>query len=244
MNQKLPQHIAIVMDGNGRWAEKQGLPRIEGHRVGVEIVKQTVKSCLDKNIPILSLFAFSSENWARPMAEVEFLMQLFVHAIQQEMRELHERGVHLRFTGDRQDLSQALRQEMDAAEALMGENNKLTLNIVLNYGGKWDIVQAAKTLASRVATGALNIDAINEEMFADCLNTYGLVDPDLFIRTSGEIRISNFFLWQIAYTELYFTEVHWPDFTAEEFEKAIAFFSARRRRYGLIDEQLFERGYV
>ena len=232
------------MDGNGRWAEKQGLPRVEGHRAGVSVVKDIVQCCLEKKIFTLSLFAFSSENWARPTVEVDFLMQLFIQALGREIKELHLHGVRLRFTGNRNQLSQALCEEMRSAEAITEKNDQLILNIVLNYGGKWDIVQAAKTLALQVANGKLLLDDIDEIMFEKSLNTHGLPDPDLFIRTSGEQRISNFFLWQLAYTELYFTDIHWPDFSVSEFEKALACFNNRRRRYGLTEKQLNEKSHV
>lgn len=225
------------MDGNGRWAENRGLPRSEGHRVGVGAVKAVVESCLQKKIAVLSLFAFSSENWARPPMEVDFLMQLFIKALGRDIQELHQHGVCLRFTGDRSVLSKDLYTEMQMAEALTGDNNKLVLNVALNYGGKWDIVQAAKTLVNQVMNGEMSLADIDEIVFARLLNTYNLPDPDLFIRTSGEQRISNFFLWQLAYTELYFSDVHWPDFTAKEFEKALACFSMRKRRYGLTGKQ-------
>ena len=232
------------MDGNGRWAEKRGLPRIEGHRIGVDAVNVVVERCLQKKIPVLSLFAFSSENWARPAVEVDFLMQLFIHALGRELPKLHKNGVRMRFTGDRSQLSTALSAEMASSELLTSDNSQLILNIVLNYGGKWDIVQAAKTLASRVSDGMMLLEDIDESAFAALLNTHGLPDPDLFIRTSGEKRISNFFLWQLAYTELYFSEVHWPDFTDGEFDKALASFSRRKRRYGLIEKQLNEKNNV
>ena len=226
------------MDGNGRWAENQDLPRVEGHRVGIETVRAVVECCLQKQIPVLSLFAFSSENWARPEMEVDFLMHLFIHALECEIEDLHKHGVCLRFTGERRQLSPKLRAQMDVAEALTAKNQRLILNLVVNYSGKWDIVQAAKILAVQVAEGSIGVDSIDEKLFSQVLNTHGLPDPDLFIRTSGEQRISNFFLWQLAYTELYFADVHWPDFTALEFEKALASYSLRERRYGQISEQL------
>lgn len=226
------------MDGNGRWAQSRGLLRIEGHRAGVDAVKAVIRCCLQKNIPVLSLFAFSSENWSRPENEVEFLMQLFIEALGREVEELHQHGVRLRFTGNRQGLSQALCQEMSRAEERTAANQRLTLNIVVNYGGKWELVQATKTLAQKVRDGLISLDEINEESIGQALDTYGLPDPDLFIRTSGEQRISNFFLWQLAYTELYFSQVHWPDFNKEEFEKALASFSSRERRYGKTSQQL------
>ncbi len=225
------------MDGNGRWAENRGLQRVEGHRVGVDTVKAIVQSCLKNKIAVLSLFAFSSENWARPATEVDFLMQLFVHALGREIQELHQHGICLRFTGDRSNLSDSLCTEMRAAEALTGKNTQLILNIALNYGGKWDIMQAAKALVKQAIDNEIPLDSIDEAAFAKLLNTSDLPDPDLFIRTSGEQRISNFFLWQLAYTELYFSDILWPDFTAEEFEKALACFSMRKRRYGLTTEK-------
>lgn len=228
------------MDGNGRWAQSRGLLRIEGHRAGVNTVKTIIRCCLQNKIPILSLFAFSSENWSRPEKEVEFLMQLFITALGHEVDELHQRGVRLRFTGDRNALSQTLRDQMYQAENLTENNTALTLNIVMNYGGKWDLVQAAKTLAKKVSRGELSIDGINETLFAEALSMSDLPDPDLFIRSSGEKRISNFFLWQLAYTELYFTNVHWPDFNAEEFQKALDSFRERERRYGKTSQQLQE----
>lgn len=236
MNQKLPQHVAIVMDGNGRWAENRGLPRAEGHSAGADTVKAIVECCLQKKIAVLSLFAFSSENWARPAIEVDFLMQLFIQALARELQSLHQHGVCLRFTGDRSQLSPALCAEMTAAEALTHKNSQLVLNVALNYGGKWDILQAVKVLASQVVDGLIPLDAIDENRFSTCLNTHDLPDPDLFIRTSGEQRISNFFLWQLAYTELYFSDTLWPDFTAHEFEKALDCFATRKRRYGLTTE--------
>jgi undecaprenyl diphosphate synthase len=232
------------MDGNGRWAENRGLERVEGHQAGVAVVRAVIQHCLHKKIKVLSLFAFSSENWARPVSEVDFLMQLFLKALKREIKELHKEQVKVCFTGDRSQLSVALCSEMSEAEALTASNDKLVLNFALNYGGKWDIVQAAKSLARQVSEGKLSLDSIDESMFATYLNTKDLPEPDLFIRTSGEQRISNFFLWQLAYTELYFTDVYWPDFTAEEFDKILTSFSARKRRYGQTEKQLKEKHYV
>ncbi|WP_133128020.1 isoprenyl transferase [Legionella nagasakiensis] len=244
MNQKLPQHIAIVMDGNGRWAENRGLPRVEGHRAGIEAVKAVVQCCLQKHIAVLSLFAFSSENWSRPEMEVDFLMRLFINALEQEIKTLHEHGVSLRFTGERNQLSAPLREQMRCAETLTRENTQLILNVAVNYSGKWDIINAVKTLVKQVAKAELSVEDIDESAFSHGLSTGNLPDPDLFIRTSGEQRVSNFFLWQLAYTELYFSEVHWPDFTADEFEKALLNYSRRERRYGLISKQLNEKNHV
>lgn len=234
LDYKLPRHIAIVMDGNGRWAEYRGLPRIEGHKAGVDAVKRMIRCCMEKKIACLSLFAFSSENWSRPIDEVNFLMELFVQALQKELTELNQHGVKMRFTGDRNALAPALQKQMNEAEFLTRNNQQLILNVVMNYGGKWDIVNAAKKISQAVSAGDLVLDDINEQVFEQFLDTYGLPEPDLFIRTSGELRISNFFLWQLAYTELYFTEVHWPDFNEQELELALASFGKRKRRFGQI----------
>lgn len=222
------------MDGNGRWAENRSLERIEGHKAGVEPVKEIIQSCLNKNIGCLSLFAFSSENWSRPTEEVDFLMQLFIDALSTELHTLHKHGIRLRFTGDRKPLSDALQKKMQEAEAMTVTNTQLLLNVVINYGGKWDLVNATQKIAEQVKAGLLCPSDINETTFATYLDTAGLPDPDLFIRTSGELRISNFFLWQLAYTELYFTKLYWPDFTKAEFEKALASYAMRKRRFGRI----------
>lgn len=232
------------MDGNGRWAENRGLPRSEGHCAGVNVVKSVVKDCIQKKIGVLSIWAFGSENWARPEMEVNFLMELFVQALTREIDELHQHGVSLRFTGNRSQLAPALQEQMQAAETLTISNERLTLNVVINYGGKWDVVQATKTLAKQVADGVISINQIDEATFEKQLNTYGLPNPDLFIRTGGELRLSNFFLWQLAYTELYFSDVFWPDFSTEEFDKALLCFSSRERRYGKTSKQLVENNYV
>lgn len=244
MNQKIPEHVVIIMDGNGRWAENRGLPRSEGHCAGVDAVKSVVKACIKKNIKVLSVWAFGSENWARPEEEVNFLMQLFVQALTREIAELNQNGVSLRFTGNRAQLASALRDQMQAAEELTIDNHRLTLNVVINYGGKWDIVQAAKTLATRVASGEMSIEQIDEKTFADQLSLSDLPNPDLFIRTGGELRLSNFFLWQLAYTELYFSDTFWPDFSEAELDKALSCFRSRERRYGRTSKQLVEDAHV
>ena len=234
LDYKLPKHIAIVMDGNGRWAEQRGLARLEGHKAGVESVKAIVRCCVEKKISCLSLFAFSSENWRRPVDEVNFLMELFINALKSELAELHQRGIQVHFTGDRSCLSPLLQQQMIESEDLTRANEGLILNIVVNYGGKWDLVSAAKKMAQEVLNGSLELASIDEAIFERFLDTYGLPEPDLFIRTSGELRISNFFLWQLAYTELYFTETHWPDFGEQELELALNSFSKRKRRFGQV----------
>lgn len=237
---KIPQHVAIVMDGNGRWAESRQLPRLEGHIAGIETVKKVINFCIEKKIPCLSLFAFSSENWSRPVEEVSFLMELFIDALRKEITELNKNGIRMRFTGDRGPLSLLLQQQMLSAEELTAHNQKLILNIVVNYGGKWDVVAATKKIVRDVVAGKLPIETIDEECFSHYLDTEGLSEPDLFIRTSGELRISNFFLWQLAYTELYFTEIHWPDFDAAEFELALNSFSQRKRRFGQLAQSAVE----
>ncbi len=244
MKQKNPNHIAIVMDGNGRWASQKGLPRIEGHQQGVRVVKEVVKHCLRHEIPYLSLYTFSHENWLRPQEEVEFLMELFLSALQNEIEELSANGVRLRFLGSRDRLSPQLLAQMDAAEQQTLAVQKLNLNIALNYTGKWDIVNAVQTLAKKVANQELKPEDIQDVDFEQGLATHDIPDPDLFIRTSGEQRISNFFLWQLAYTELYFTDVFWPDFNEKSFEEALAFFHSRERRFGMTSQQLRDNQHV
>jgi len=238
MDEKLPKHVAIIMDGNGRWALQRGLSRVEGHLAGVEAAKLVVRACLEKHIEVLSLFAFSCENWLRPKSEVDFLMNLFIRALESEIAALHSHGVKLRFIGDCSLLPTDLHTEIEKAEVLTAHNDKLLLNVCVNYSGRWDIVQATKTLCTQVVNGTLAIEAIDEATFAGALGTAEVLDPDLLIRTSGEWRISNFFLWQFAYTELYFSEVLWPDFAKDEFDRALKSFSIRERRYGQISEQL------
>ncbi len=228
------------MDGNGRWAENQGLPRLEGHRLGVEAVRAMVETCLKKKISTLSLFAFSRENWARPVEEINFLMDLFIESLDRELDALHEQGVRLMFMGNRSELSDVLQTAMQSVEQHTENNQVLMLNIVINYGGRWDIIQATRVLAERVLSGDLLLEDIREDVFSDTLATRQLPEPDLFIRTSGECRISNFFLWQLAYSELYFTDIYWPDFTAKEFDHALTWFASRERRYGKTSKQLIE----
>lgn len=225
------------MDGNGRWAEDRGLPRIEGHKAGIEPVRKMIRCCLQEQIPYLSLFAFSSENWSRPAEEVNFLMELFLENLKKELPELHANGIRLRFTGDRTLLKSTLQQQMAEAETMTQGNQQLILNLVINYGGKWDIVTAAKKMAKAVQEGALQLDEVTEANFDRFLDTHGLPDPDLLIRTSGELRLSNFYLWQMAYTELYFAKLHWPDFDEQAFESALSSFANRKRRFGCVTEK-------
>jgi undecaprenyl diphosphate synthase len=236
----LPQHVAVIMDGNGRWAKQRFMPRIAGHRAGVEAARQIVKSCLERKIKVLSLFAFSSENWQRPQQEVGFLMDLFLSGLEREVMMLHEHHVQLRFIGDRHRFSQKLREKIAEVELLTKDNKGMVLLIAADYGGKWDICQSVQHLAAKVQAGELAPNAITPELISAHLSYADLPDPDLFIRTSGELRISNFMLWQLAYAELYFSPVFWPDFNEKEFEKALAHYEQRERRFGLSSEQLSE----
>ncbi len=228
----LPKHIAIIMDGNGRWAKKRFMPRVAGHRAGVSAVRATVEACVAKNIEMLTLFAFSSENWSRPADEVSILMALFISALEREVSRLNEQNVRLMVIGDRTRFDQKLQDLMTAAEQQTQNNTGLKLVIAANYGGRWDIVTATQQIARKVAAGQLQPDNISDATLDAHLSLAGWPDPDLFIRTSGELRISNFFLWQLSYSELYFTDVLWPDFNAAELDKALTFFAGRERRFG------------
>ncbi len=228
------------MDGNGRWAQKRSMPRIAGHRAGVENVRTIVQRCAELGIGTLSLFAFSSENWRRPEMEVSLLLELFVVAIEQEIDKLREAGVRLRVIGDRSPFSDRLRKCIEDAERRTAENTTLNLVIAANYGGHWDIVNASRELASRVASGEITPEQINERMFAEHVSLHDLPEPDLFIRSGGEQRVSNFLLWQLAYSEMFFTECLWPDFDAEHLELALADFQSRQRRFGMTGDQLDE----
>jgi undecaprenyl diphosphate synthase len=234
----LPRHIAIVMDGNGRWARARGDARADGHRAGVEPVRMVIEQCVRHEIGALTLFAFSSENWGRPRDEVMSLMSLFVESLEAEIGELHHNGVRLRFIGERAELDAQLRASMASSEQTTAGNTQLQLQIALSYGGRGDIVSAARRLASEVERHELTLAEIDEPTFAAALALGGLPDPDLFIRTGGEQRISNFLLWNLAYTELYFTECLWPDFDVGHFETALQHFAMRRRRFGLTETQL------
>jgi undecaprenyl diphosphate synthase len=237
MNVSLPRHVAIIMDGNGRWAAARQLPRHAGHKAGISALRACVQTCTARGIGALTVFAFSSENWARPAEEVSLLMGLFVDALDQEVDELHRNGVRLRFIGDRQRLSVRLQSYLAAAEARTAANGTLSLNIAMSYGGRWDLTGAVRQLAAKCAAGALRPADITEEQVARTLALADLPDPDLFIRTGGEHRISNFLLWNLAYTELYFTDCLWPDFDAGQLDAALAFFAGRERRFGRTSEQ-------
>jgi undecaprenyl diphosphate synthase len=233
-----PRHIAIIMDGNGRWASARGLPRHAGHKQGVEPVRMVIRECVKRQVGALTLFAFSSENWGRPDEEVGALLGLFVEALDQEVDELHANGVRLAFIGDRQGFPVRLQKRMAAAEQRTAANDALRLHVAVGYGGRWDIVNAARQIAARCAGGALRPTDITPEIFADGLQLAGVPDPDLFIRTGGEKRVSNFLLWNLAYTELYFCDELWPDFDVTGFEAALEFFDARQRRFGLVEQQV------
>jgi undecaprenyl diphosphate synthase len=233
----IPKHIAIIMDGNGRWAEARGQPRHAGHKEGVRPVRTCIEECARRGVAALTLFAFSSENWQRPSIEVSSLMQLFLDAIDREVADLHKNKVRLRFIGDRHSLSVKLQSRMAASEELTAGNAGLQLQVAVSYGGRWDIVQAARKLAAQVASGALTADAIDEERFAGELALAGIADPDLFIRTGGDHRISNFLLWNLAYTEIHVCDTLWPDFDVPQLEAALASFANRERRFGLTRDQ-------
>jgi len=229
--ESVPRHIAIVMDGNGRWASKRFLPRIAGHKQGVDVLKRTVRSCVQRGVEVLTVFAFSSENWKRPADEVSGLMDIMVAALSRELNQLKKDGVHLQFIGAREALSQRVQQCLVEAERETSTNRTLTLNVCFNYGGRWDIVHAAQAL---VATG----EAISEESLSRKLSTFATGDPDLVVRTGGEMRMSNFLLWQSAYSELYFSDVLWPDFDEAALDAAIQAYVSRERRFGMTSEQL------
>jgi len=228
----LPGHIAITMDGNGRWAAARGLPRAAGHKAGLKPVRMCVEECTRLRIGALTLFAFSSENWGRPPEEVGSLMGLFLEALDSEVAELDEKGVRLRFVGERRNLPVRLQARIAAAEERTAGNGGLALQVAVSYGGRWDIVQSAQALARECASGALRPEEITEAEFAARLSLAAVPDPDLHIRTGGEHRISNFLLWQLAYAELYFTERLWPEFTAADLAAALRFFASRERRFG------------
>ncbi|MDF2940416.1 MAG: hypothetical protein K0R66_1058 [Gammaproteobacteria bacterium] len=234
----LPKHVALVMDGNGRWAKQRFLPRTAGHKTAVSRVREIIEACVEKSIPALTLFAFSSENWKRPEEEVGFLMELMVHSLSAEAKKLHANQVQLKIIGDRSNLSPNIKQAIEEAEDLTHANTGLKLRVAFNYGGQWDILQAVKKIVDEVTHGLVVPEAISEEMIASHLSTADLPLPDLFIRTSGEQRISNFLLWQLAYSELYFTETLFPAFDKAEFHKALEWFSSRERRFGKTSEQL------
>lgn len=235
---KIPRHVAIIMDGNGRWAEKRKQPRIMGHRAGVEAVRGVVSSCAKQGVEVLTLFAFSSENWRRPKQEVGLLMELFMTALGREVKRLHKNNVRLRVIGGIERFSKALQKRIASAEELTKDNTGLMVVVAANYGGRWDIAQAAQQLAQQVKDGVLAVDEVTPERLAECVSLHELPEPDLFIRTGGESRISNFLLWQLAYTELYFTDTLWPDFDEVALQAALDSFASRQRRFGRTGKQV------
>jgi undecaprenyl diphosphate synthase len=228
----VPQHVAIIMDGNGRWASARGLPRTEGHRRGVEALRRTVRAAGDLGIGILTIFTFSSENWARPPSEIRDLMGLLRRFIRNDLVDLHRNGVHVRVIGERDDLDSEIRRLLEEAEELTKDNDKLTLVVAFNYGGRQEIARAAQRLAAEVVAGRMPASGITADKIAACLYAPDLPDPDLIIRTSGEQRLSNFLLWQSAYSELVFVPTYWPDFDRAALEGAIAEYHRRERRFG------------
>jgi undecaprenyl diphosphate synthase len=233
-----PQHVAIIMDGNGRWARSRGMPRVAGHRASVKVVRKIVEECGERRVRYLTLFAFSSENWRRPAEEVGVLMGLFLDALVREVADLHRNQVRLRFIGDRESLGSELRQRMRDAETLTASNTGLGLMVAVAYGGRWDVTQACRSLAADAAAGRLDAAQISEEHVGARLALAGIPDPDLLIRTGGEQRISNFLLWNLAYTELYFTDALWPEFSPAHLQAAFDHFAQRERRFGRTSAQI------
>jgi undecaprenyl diphosphate synthase len=231
---RLPQHIAVIMDGNGRWAKRRGLPRIMGHRRGVDTLKKLLRCSRDWGIKALTAYAFSTENWGRPVEEVDFLMTLFERVLRQELKEMMEENVRIRFVGNLAALPPSLQTEIHQAMAQTQHNGGIDFTVATNYGGRQEIVQACRAIAEQVQQGQLALEDITEERFSQHLYTAGIVDPDLLIRTSGEMRISNFLLWQLAYAELYVTDTLWPDFDVPEFHQAIYAYQQRERRFGKV----------
>jgi undecaprenyl diphosphate synthase len=237
-----PQHIAIIMDGNGRWANKRGLPRAAGHKAGIKTLRKIVEFCAAESVQALTVYAFSSENWRRPSQEVGLLMELFITALNEQVDELHQHQVNVQFIGDLSRFPQKLQDSIAAAASLTHDNTGLHLRIAANYGGRWDITAAFKSIFTRIDRGEVNIDAVDEAMIQQALSLADLPEPDLFIRTGGDQRISNYLLWQLAYTEMYFSEVYWPDFSPEKLAEACDWFESRQRRFGRTSEQLKQIG--
>jgi undecaprenyl diphosphate synthase len=237
-NDNIPRHVAVIMDGNGRWARKRAMPRHAGHRSGVTAVRNIVENAAKRGVEFLTLFAFSSENWSRPREEVSKLMGLFVEALQREVDELHRNNVCLEFIGAREQLQQGLIDKITAAEEQTKDNTGLRLIVAVAYGGRWDLVQATRRLADKVAAGEMSSADIDDESIAAGLQLRDVPDPDLLIRTGGEQRISNFLLWNLAYAELWFCDVLWPDFGEQQFDDALAFYGRRQRRYGHTGDQV------
>ncbi len=236
----IPRHVAVIMDGNNRWAKKRFMPGVAGHKAGVDAVRAVVETSAEEGIEVLTLFAFSSENWRRPEKEVNALMQLFIVALEREVKKLHKNNIRLVVMGDKSAFQQKIQDLIAQAEQLTAKNDRMTLVIAANYGGQWDIAQAAKRIAQDVEAGKLSADDINEQVFHKYTWLNEFPAPDLMIRTGGEERISNFMIWQTAYSEFYFSDALWPDFKQQEYKKALAAFASRVRRFGRTDDQLTE----
>lgn len=230
----LPKHVAVIMDGNGRWAKRQGIPRIMGHKAGVDALKNLLRCCQDWGIHGLTAYAFSTENWGRPLEEVDFLMTLFQRVLRQELQEMMEENVQIRFVGNLSVLPRSLQEEIYRSMEQTKENRGIRFTVATNYGGRQEIVQACRAIANKVQQGILQPDKIDEATFERHLYTAGICDPDLLIRTSGEMRLSNFLLWQMAYAEIYITEAFWPDFDRSEFHRALSAYQQRERRFGKV----------
>ncbi|MCW8853944.1 MAG: isoprenyl transferase [Gammaproteobacteria bacterium] len=239
-----PEHIVVVMDGNGRWAKKRFMPRTAGHKAGVKATKEVVKACVENQIKVLTLFAFSSENWKRPEQEVSSLMELFLTTLQSEVNELHEQSVRMRFIGECSAFSDKLQNRIKQTEELTQNNSGLCLNIAVNYGGRWDIANACQMIAEKIESGEITSKDVNAELVNRYVAVSDLPEPDLFIRTGGDKRISNFLIWQLAYTELYFTDLLWPDFNRGELNEALTWFANRQRRFGKTGDQIGQANKV
>ena len=233
--QKVPEHVAIIMDGNGRWATKKGLPRYFGHNKGVNVLKEIIKASKKLGCKVLTVYAFSTENWSRPTKEVDYLLNLFAEVLKNEIEEIHEESIKIKFIGDLKPFPKTLKNIIYHSESLTKKNNSFLLNVCINYGGRQEIVKVAKELAFKSSSGEIKPSEVNEELFNSGLLTHGIKDPELLIRTSGEKRISNFLLWQVAYSEIYISDVLWPDFNEFEFLKAIIDYQSRNRRFGGIE---------
>ena len=233
-----PRHVAIIMDGNNRWAKQRKMLGVAGHKAGVDSVREVVKTCAEQGVEVLTLFAFSSENWRRPEDEVSALMSLFLIALQREVKKLHKNDIRLKIIGDRSKFSQQLRDHMAKAEALTAQNTAMTLVIAANYGGQWDMTQAARSLALKVSKGELKPEQIDEELLQSQMCLGDLPMPDLMVRTAGEQRVSNFMLWQLAYAEFVFSDLYWPDFKSAQMLEALQAYALRKRRFGQTDDQI------
>lgn len=237
----IPHHVAIVMDGNGRWANARGKVRVKGHKKGMDVARSTLENCANAGVKVLTLFAFSSENWKRPEDEVKYLMRLFVEGLSREAKNLYKNNIRLRIIGEREKFSPKLQKAIDQAEEKTKDCTSMVVNVATSYGGRWDILNGAKALAQQVKEGNIALDDIDESYFTNLLSLNEYPEPDLFIRTGGEHRISNFLIWQLAYSELYFTDILWPDFNKEALEDAFEDFAGRQRRFGKIGKQVSEQ---